>query len=340
MCTTRRGVRIFKQWPGFNGVNECEAYFYGAMGRKLESYSCEYTPNTIDWFTTLEGINTYFGGKMLSRRACAVKTTGCGERTRGARTERVFSYFPWGEGARNGDGGWPDEVCGILSGSAAGQDYAMARYYSATTGNFWSPDPGGMKNASSADPMTWNRFGYVMGDPINRTDVRGLCSDQDDPPCYRTDASGEADGNEPPPPVGDPGYQQGSGGGGFGAVSLSGLLNQPCQNGLATAMPASSRADPNATATARLNALNNAWGATGTLISAADTGGLDVLGGMSLLSAIGIRESGFQDINQPNGNGVGIFQIDLGQNPNVTAAQANGAEHGRPPGLRSILPII
>ena len=26
-------------------ANECEAYFYGATGQKLESYSCEYRPN-------------------------------------------------------------------------------------------------------------------------------------------------------------------------------------------------------------------------------------------------------------------------------------------------------
>ena len=66
----------------------------------------------------------------------------------------------------------------------------MARYYSASTGSFWSPDPGSMKNANSANPLTWNRYGYVMGDPINRTDHQGLCSDQDDPPCFS--AEGDA----------------------------------------------------------------------------------------------------------------------------------------------------
>ena len=45
--------------------------------------------------------------------------------------------------------------------------------------------------------------------------------------------------------------------------------------------------------------------------------------GYALLSAIAIRESGFENINQQGGQGVGIFQIDLGQNPGVAAAQAS-----------------
>ncbi len=79
----------------------------------------------------------------------------------------------------------------------------MARYYSAATGSFWSPDPGGIKNANAANPLTWNRYGYVMGDPVNRTDRRGLCSDQDDPPCY-SDTVTDGGDPPPPPPVGNP----------------------------------------------------------------------------------------------------------------------------------------
>ncbi len=194
------GRRIWKQWTGQTGANECEAYFYGATGQKLESYSCEYTPNTTDLFTTLEGINTYFGGKMLSEKGVFVATDRLGS-VRGNSSGESFSYFPWGEerGAGTADG--RTKFAGYYR-DQPGQDYAMARYYSATTGSFWSPDPGGMKNANPLSPLTWNRYGYVMGDPINRTDVRGLCSDQDDPPCYSTTATGEEP--PPPPPVGNP----------------------------------------------------------------------------------------------------------------------------------------
>jgi hypothetical protein len=42
----------------------------------------------------------------------------------------------------------------------------------------------------------------------------------------------------------------------------------------------------------------------------------------ALLSAIAVRETGARNINQPDGMGRGIFQIDLGAHPNVTEAQA------------------
>jgi hypothetical protein len=40
----------------------CEIYFYGATGQKLETYSCL---NSGGFSEALEGINIYFGGKLL-----------------------------------------------------------------------------------------------------------------------------------------------------------------------------------------------------------------------------------------------------------------------------------
>lgn len=66
---------------------------------------------------------------------------------------------------------------------ALGQDYAMARYYNATTGSFWSPDPDGTRNGNPESPRTWNRFSYSLGDPINVVDRSGKapCGPVDDP---------------------------------------------------------------------------------------------------------------------------------------------------------------
>ena len=197
------GRRIFKQWPGFDGVNECEAYFYGATGQKLESYSCNYEPDTILWSTTLEGINTYFGGKTLSEKGVFVATDRLGS-VRGNSNGESFSYFPWGEERGTGTADGRTKFAGYYR-DQAGARLCDGAVLLATTGSFWSPDPGGMNNANAADPMTWNRYGYVMGDPINRTDVSGLCSDQDNPPCYSVNSA-------PLPPGPTPGSPaQGSG---------------------------------------------------------------------------------------------------------------------------------
>ena len=114
------GRRIWKQWTGQTGANECEAYFYGATGQKLESYSCEYTPNTIDWFTTLRRDQHVFRWEDAVGEGRGSVDGPAGERT-GQLERRELLVFPVGRGARDGDGGWADEVCGILSGSCRGR---------------------------------------------------------------------------------------------------------------------------------------------------------------------------------------------------------------------------
>ena len=55
-------------------------------------------------------------------------------------------------------------------------DYAGNRYYSAPMGRFLSADPyGGSMDPSN--PQSFNRYAYVMGDPVNRNDVTGLGAD-------------------------------------------------------------------------------------------------------------------------------------------------------------------
>ena len=205
------GRRIFKQWSGFNGVNECEAYFYGATGQKLESYSCEYTPNTIDWFTTLEGSNTYFGGKMLSEKGVAVLTDRLGS-VRANSNGESFSYFPWGEERGTGTADGRTKFAGYYR-DAPGQDYANYRYYSATTGSFWSPDPAGAGAADTGygsgmaasyipgfgaahpdTPLSWNRYLYSLGDPINLFDPIGkyACDPDVDDSCEDEPDCGDA----------------------------------------------------------------------------------------------------------------------------------------------------
>ena len=84
---------------------------------------------------------------------------------------RRSSYFPYGE-ERTGTGDGREKF-GTYFRDGAGQDYADQRYYTATKGRFWSPDPGGVGTANGSDPGSWNRYGYVQGDPINFQDPGG-----------------------------------------------------------------------------------------------------------------------------------------------------------------------
>lgn len=56
---------------------------------------------------------------------------------------------------------------------AGGLDYADQRYYTAVMVRFMTADPY-IASAGVSEPSSWNRYGYVGGDPINRVDPRGL----------------------------------------------------------------------------------------------------------------------------------------------------------------------
>jgi RHS repeat-associated protein len=62
----------------------------------------------------------------------------------------------------------------------------VQRYYASSYGRFNTPDPY-KPSASPKNPGSWNRYTYVLNDPVNHNDPRGLdqsvCTDPDDPDC-------------------------------------------------------------------------------------------------------------------------------------------------------------
>jgi RHS repeat-associated protein len=194
----------------------------------------------------------------------------------------------------------------------SGLDYAMGRYYGNTSGRFLSADKGPYE---LDEPASLNRYVYVESDPINFTDSTGNIKQRKPQP-------------PPPPPP--------AGGGRTGTISDGQLVDQmddpyyptpdeikwnnlseDCRKGLIGAMPGPDNASSLKT---RLDAMDRAMEAAGMLQAA--VAGTNIP--WQMLAAIGIRETRFRNVNEAGGGkGVGIFQIDLGQHPNVTAAQAS-----------------
>jgi RHS repeat-associated protein len=56
----------------------------------------------------------------------------------------------------------------------SGLDHFLFRQYSSTQGRWMTPDPAGLAAVDPANPQTWNRYAYVMGNPINLFDPLGL----------------------------------------------------------------------------------------------------------------------------------------------------------------------
>jgi hypothetical protein len=75
------GRRMWKETPGGrdgngNPVTTGEIYFYGVTGQKLETYS--FALGTAGFNMPLEGINLYFGGKLLQSKGVWVATDRLG----------------------------------------------------------------------------------------------------------------------------------------------------------------------------------------------------------------------------------------------------------------------
>jgi RHS repeat-associated protein len=56
----------------------------------------------------------------------------------------------------------------------SGNDYFGARYYASTMGHFLSPDPKVMTARHVANPQKWNKYAYVINNPLMRFDPDGM----------------------------------------------------------------------------------------------------------------------------------------------------------------------
>jgi RHS repeat-associated protein len=258
------------------------------------------------------GQNVYFGKKLITAGGVSVVTDRLGSVRANGQGESA-AYYPYGEERTSTVDG--REKFGTYFRDAIGQDYADQRYYGSGTGSFSTPDPGGIKTANSGNPASWNRYAYTLGDPINMFDPTGTypCGSQ-----WASDSSGNVSvtvydcsyggsGGDGPTarPMSDS-DQPGGGGGGPASPPTTASLSPDCKHALAVA-------GQNASAITRALADES--------ILQAAVQGTDIP--WTMLAAIGVRETGFQNIAETGGgSGRGVFQIDIGKNPSVTQAQA------------------
>ncbi|MBZ5586752.1 MAG: RHS repeat-associated core domain-containing protein, partial [Acidobacteriia bacterium] len=156
---------------------------YSVTGQRLAVVECTTAPQseadynyTDRWGScgTKQLEPGYFGSRPLKvvdrlgsvRRRWSVQTGWSGS---------AQSFYPYGEYKESG-GTEGVEAFGTYqrdSMAATGVDYAMQRYYSPGVGRFYSPDPS-TDGVDYENPLTWNAYSYVNGDPINFNDPSGL----------------------------------------------------------------------------------------------------------------------------------------------------------------------
>ena len=165
-------------WPGTedtggNMINHT-VNFYTPSGQKLGAYTL--TPGFVYqngvYTAALDVVATsndqYFG----SRRLATLDRLG----SAGRQGIWEGTYYPWGEdkGGTSPQDTW--NYATYWRDSVSGLDYANNRYYSNSYGRFMTPDPFS-GSADPNNPQSWNRYGYVTGDPVNGTDSSGLSND-------------------------------------------------------------------------------------------------------------------------------------------------------------------
>ena len=162
-----------------DGVTE-EWTLYGARGEKIGVYQwsglIEHYDNQGNWLDDTAGFsvlrtNVWFDGKLISESGAPVIQDRLGtNRAYGAR------FMPYGEETSSTAN---DRVkfATYTRDSFTGLDYADQRFYASSYGRFSTPDPyqAAAKGANDLNtPISWNRYGYVLGDPINGYDPQGL----------------------------------------------------------------------------------------------------------------------------------------------------------------------
>ena len=118
--------------------------------------------------------NVWFAGKLISENGNAVFQDRAGtNRASGAR----FHPYGYEISATSND---RVKFATYTRDSYTGLDYADQRFYASSYGRFHTPDPS-RKSMHAKVPLSWNRYRYVVGDPINRFDRHGTdaCAEDD-----------------------------------------------------------------------------------------------------------------------------------------------------------------
>ncbi len=193
-----QGRRVKKTWTAGGGTAQDTYYVYDIAGRLAAEYGTASNPDAATPATL------YPFTDMLGSVRAVTNAAGT--------VVECYDYLPFGRMLNSSDNGrsatcHPDpdtEIDSDVSQKFTGQvrdeetrlDYFKARYMSAPEGRFMSIDPL-MASADAALPQSWNRYSYVMNNPLRFVDPTGeswLSSGRADNPYMWVDTCADFDG--------------------------------------------------------------------------------------------------------------------------------------------------
>jgi RHS repeat-associated protein len=167
------------------------SYSYDALGRRVEKIAGGTTydfvldgSNPLDeyqgsvwptaWSRTTGGVFTYANGTTYFNRTDDLGTPRVSTDYTAA-VKRTETMGPFGDG-------FTESFAGLdFTGFAGGVwdqenngDHFGAREYAKTQGRWLTPDPAGLAAVDPSNPQSWNRYAYVMNNPVSFIDPTGL----------------------------------------------------------------------------------------------------------------------------------------------------------------------
>lgn len=145
-------------------------YLYDTEGTQLGSYTLSITMQSgTQKFQFVPVANhIYFAGKHVADR----DQWGYGSPLAPDRLGSEMTYFPYGDEKGTVTANDRVKFATYVRDSESNLDYAVNRYYSAPMARFLSPDPS--VGAARRNPQSWNRYTYVLNDPVNFNDALGF----------------------------------------------------------------------------------------------------------------------------------------------------------------------
>ena len=165
------GLRIWQK----SASREIVSFYHG--GSRIMSLNVA-TASDGSFSLTPRDANIFFGRRVVRKGTSALTSDDRNSvRLVTNRTSPISrSFLPFGEEFEK----TPDDTVkfgGYVRDSATGLDYAGQRYYSSSLGRFITPDPDA-NSANIRQPQSWNRYAFVLNDPINHVDPNGLANSQ------------------------------------------------------------------------------------------------------------------------------------------------------------------
>ena len=113
----------------------------------------------------------------VQNQACHYPSQRQRQRLAGWRTPIADNYGPLGEHYH--ENGYSGFYAGNLSIWPSFMDgyAATRRLYHYDQGRWVSPDPAGLAAVDFSNPQSWNRYAYVMNNPLSNMDPSGMYND-------------------------------------------------------------------------------------------------------------------------------------------------------------------